>query len=199
MNLKENSIDAETLNNLREGVFVFDFDWKYIYVNDAGLKLAKYENKDELIGSTIFEKFPGIENTPIFKHFTDCMENRIEKTVADKYTFPDRTVEWFEMRFRPVPKGLQVLSVNITDKVILDEASKTYTKTLERTLFLLSHELRHPICTIQSLIDTINDTGDEKILEKVLGFLNDEIRELDIVSEKLVNFIVQQKIDISNE
>jgi PAS domain S-box-containing protein len=104
-----------TLDNMLEGAQIIGFDWKYIYINDSLAKHAKYK-RDEMIGHTVMEKFPGIEETEIFKVYKRCFEERVSVHLENEFKFPDGTVGWFELSFQPIPEGIFILSIDITDR-----------------------------------------------------------------------------------
>jgi len=104
-----------TLDNMIEGVQIVDFNWKYTYVNKAFTKHARY-SKEELIGHTVMEKFPEIENTEIYNVYLRCFNERVAIQLENEFEFPDKTIGWFELSFQPVPEGVFILSVDITDR-----------------------------------------------------------------------------------
>ncbi|MBK5273059.1 MAG: PAS domain S-box protein, partial [Bacteroidia bacterium] len=53
------------LQYMREGIQVLDFDWKYLFVNNTAAQYSKY-TKEELLGYTMMEKYPGNENMELF-------------------------------------------------------------------------------------------------------------------------------------
>ena len=55
-----------TLDSMPQGCQLIDFHYRYLYVNDAVAKQGK-TTKEELVGATMMEKYPGIENTHIFE------------------------------------------------------------------------------------------------------------------------------------
>jgi len=109
-----------TLDNMMEGVQIHDFDWNYTYVNDALVKYSHY-TKEELLGNTIMEKYPGIEQTDLFKTLQICMNERVHKFIETEFRFPDNTIEFFELSIQPVPQGLFILSLNITERKRAEE------------------------------------------------------------------------------
>ena len=110
-----------TLDKMLEGVEILGFDCRYLYVNDAYERQVNLTKK-ELIGYTVMEKFPGIEKTRIFKAIQRCFVERIAIHLEEEYTFPaDNSKKWFEISFQPVPEGVFILSVDITDKKQSDE------------------------------------------------------------------------------
>lgn len=104
-----------TLDNMLEGAQIIGFDWKYIYINDSLAKHAKYKRED-MIGHTVMEKFPGIEDTAIYQVYKRCFEERVSIHLENEFNFPDGTVGWFELSFQPIPEGIFILSIDITDR-----------------------------------------------------------------------------------
>ncbi|MEP7277109.1 MAG: PAS domain S-box protein, partial [Bacteroidota bacterium] len=109
-----------TLDNMLEGVQIIGFDWRYIYVNDSMARHGKYP-KEEFIGHTVMEKYPGIEQTKIYQVYQRCFKERVAIHLENEFVFPDKTVAWFELSFQPVPEGLFILSVDITDRKKAEE------------------------------------------------------------------------------
>ena len=58
-----------TLNAIQEGVQVVGFDWRYLYVNDAVCKHGR-RPREELLGRTMQECYPGIDETAMFRSLT---------------------------------------------------------------------------------------------------------------------------------
>lgn len=118
------------LDNMMEGVQIIGFDWKYIYVNDAVAQQSNY-SKEQFIGRSVMELFPGVENTPIFENCLKCMNERTPILTKTKMIFPDNREEWFEQSFQPVPEGIFILSVDITEKIKAEEKLKAQTAQLQ--------------------------------------------------------------------
>lgn len=126
-----------TLDNMMEGAQIIDFDWKYVYVNDAFLKYSRYP-REEMIGYTVMEKYPGIENTEVFKVYQRCFRERVPIHMENRFVFPDGEVGWFELSFQPIPEGLFILSVDITEKKLAEEILKRSEKMYHA---IISHSL----------------------------------------------------------
>lgn len=108
--------DNSTLDNLIEGFQLIGFDWRYLYVNKSVVDQSKLKTKKDLLGFTMMEKFPGIDNTELFKVLEECMNSRVSKTMENKFAFPDGSFGWYELRIEPVPKGIFILSIDITER-----------------------------------------------------------------------------------
>lgn len=105
----------ETLDNMMEGAQIIDFNWRYIYVNKALSAYSMYSS-EELLGSTIQEKYPGVEQTELFKVLQKCMKERVATHLENEFVFPNGTKRFFELSIQPVPEGIFILSVDITER-----------------------------------------------------------------------------------
>jgi PAS domain S-box-containing protein/putative nucleotidyltransferase with HDIG domain len=105
-----------TLNNMLEGCQIIDYDWRYIYVNDTAA-LHGRRKPEELLMHTMMEIYPGIENTELFRVLQYCMEARTHQRLENEFVFPDGDSGWFELSVEPVPEGLFILSIDITERI----------------------------------------------------------------------------------
>ena len=97
------------------GCQLIDRGWHYLYLNDAAVRHNR-RPREELLGRTMQECYPGLEATPIFATLKTCMESGTPARVETKFTFPDGTVAWFEVSVQPVPEGILILSHDVTDR-----------------------------------------------------------------------------------
>ncbi|HEU0029422.1 MAG TPA: ATP-binding protein [Kofleriaceae bacterium] len=108
-------VARSVLDSLLEGCQVIGFDFRYRYVNDT---VARHGQRApaELVGRTMMECYPGIEHTPMFARLRSCMTERRRDRMENEFQLPDGSKRWFELRFIPVPDGICVLSLDITDE-----------------------------------------------------------------------------------
>jgi PAS domain S-box-containing protein len=164
------------LDNMLEGVMIIDFGWRYQYANDALVKQSKY-SREEFIGYSLMEKYPCVEDTELFKAFERSMKDRIVQQVETEFVFPDNTRGWFEFHIEPVPEGIFVLSMDITER-----------KRTEIQLARSEQRYRHLVQNISDAIVVGNING--KII-----FINERFRKLfkvtetDIESMNLVDYV----------
>ncbi|MGF2411362.1 PAS domain S-box protein [Ferruginibacter sp.] len=130
-----------SMENMLEGVQIIGFDWRYIYVNDSMAKHSKYL-KEELIGYTVMEKYPGIEQAEIFKTYEKCFNERVPVHLENEFIFPDKSQAWFELSFLPVPEGIFILSIDITERKLAEEAIKKLNTYLEERVNKRTEELK---------------------------------------------------------
>lgn len=102
-----------TLDNMMEGCQIIGFDWQYLYINDVAASHG-HCTKEELLGHTMMEVYPGIENTDMFAALQHCMDERTPGYLENEFTYPDGATGWFELSIQPVPEGIFILSVDIT-------------------------------------------------------------------------------------
>ncbi len=105
----------ETMDQLLEGCQIIGPDWRYRYVNDAAARQGR-RSKTEFIGRAMEEVYPGIERSPMFAVLRQCMADRTPRQMENEFTFPDGSIGWFDLRFEPVPEGIFILSLDITDR-----------------------------------------------------------------------------------
>jgi len=103
------------VDNLFEGLQVISTDFRYLYLNKAVIIQGR-ATAEQLLGRTMMEVYPGIETTAIFATLTRCMEDRLPARMETEFSFPDGSKGWFELRFEPVPEGVAILSIDITEQ-----------------------------------------------------------------------------------
>jgi len=103
------------LDCLQEGFQIIGTDWTYIYVNPAAARHGR-RSASELVGMSMMEAYPGIDQTSMFEVLRQCMERRTSQVIENQFTFPDGTRRWFEIRIHPVPEGICVYSSDIEQR-----------------------------------------------------------------------------------
>lgn len=103
-----------SLDGMIEGCQIIGYDYKYLFLNKAALQSSR-KTSEELLGKTMMECYPGIENTSMFSKVKSCMEERIPSNFENEFTYPDGEKKFFNLRFEPVPEGIFILSEDITD------------------------------------------------------------------------------------
>lgn len=173
------------LDNMIEGCQLHGHDWRYLYVNDTAARHGRFP-KEELLGRTVMECYPGIEDTRLFKTMQYCMETRQVQRIEEEYHFPDGTKTWFELSFQPVPEGLFVHSIDITNRKLTEQTMAELNTSLEEKVvqrtaelhaknqeletftYSVSHDLKAPLRGIAGY--------SRLLLEDHAGQLNDEGR-----------------------
>ena len=117
--ISSDGLMRSVLGSIRDGCQVLGFDWTYLYLNEAGALQARRQG-DGLLGRSMLECFPGIDRTPMFDQLRRCMTDRTYGRTETEFTHPDGTRGWFELRIVPVPEGLCVLSLDISERKLAE-------------------------------------------------------------------------------
>ena len=112
-----------TLDGMLEGCQIISRDWRYLYVNEAVARHG-HRSREELLGHTMMEMYPGIERTEIFAQLQHCMKEHTASKIENEFVFPDGVKGWFELSIEPVPEGLFILSLDITERKQNEERIK---------------------------------------------------------------------------
>lgn len=102
-------------DNLFEGCQIIDYDWRYVYLNDAAIKHAK-RGREELVGKTMMEMYPGIEKTSMFSVLKQVMKKRQRQILENLFIYPDGSEGWFELSVEPVEDGILIFSQDISER-----------------------------------------------------------------------------------
>ncbi len=112
----ENSSNYSVFDHMLEGVQVLDYDYNYLYLNEVVVAQAK-SSLEDLLHQKMTEKFPGIDQSPMFKLLKICMEERIPQTLLNEFDHLDGSKGYFELRMQPVPEGVLILSIDETERM----------------------------------------------------------------------------------
>ncbi|MCG3208606.1 MAG: Sensor histidine kinase RcsC [Anaerolineae bacterium] len=118
-----------TLESMMEGCQIISYDWRYLFLNDAAAAQGK-QQKEALLGRTMMECYPGIENTDLFAALQHCMQERVSHQLLNEFEYPDGTKGWFDVIVQPAPDGIFILSSDITER---KEAQMALERQLART------------------------------------------------------------------
>jgi PAS domain S-box-containing protein len=133
-----------TLDAMLEGCQIIGYDWRYLYVNDTAAGHGR-KTKDQLLGRTMMEEYPGIESSEMFPFLRRCMEERIPHRMENEFTFPDGDKGWFELLIQPVAEGIFVLSLDITERKQAEEELKQHREHLEELVRERTAELHRAV------------------------------------------------------
>lgn len=171
-----------TLDNMMEGVQIIDSEFRYAYANDALLQHGRYK-REELLGHTMMECYPGIEKTEVFKVIESCMkaEQGTNHHLENEFNYPDGSSAWFELSIQRVPEGVFMLSIDITDRKRAENEVRELNASLEKKVekrtaqleasnrelesfsYSVSHDLRAPLRAINGFSEMMLQQYDKQI------------------------------------
>lgn len=169
------------LDSIMEGIQIIGFDFRYNYINDAAATQGR-KSKEDLLGKTMMEAYPGIENTDMFSRLRKCMENRTVDTMENEFIYPDGSKRWFRLIFYPIDEGIMIYSLDIDDW----KKSEARLTRLNRYLAMLSG-INQAIIRIKKREDVFNEAC--KIAVEVgrfrlawIGIYNDQTNSIEPVA-----------------
>ncbi|HEY6878973.1 MAG TPA: ATP-binding protein [Polyangiales bacterium] len=121
---------ASMRDALLEGFQVIGFDFRYLVVNPAAAAHGR-SSADRLIGRTLMACYPGIEETPLFAKLRECLEQRTSHVMENYFRYPDGSGAYFELRIEPVPQGVCVLSIDISERKAAEASLRASTTRLQ--------------------------------------------------------------------
>jgi len=100
------------LENISDGIVLFDEDLNYTYINQRGSELLAREPGD-LIGKNYWQEYPEARGTPFAEAYARAVETHAVTVFEDFYEPWQR---WFENRIYPAADGIMVLFTEITER-----------------------------------------------------------------------------------
>ncbi|HQN15094.1 MAG TPA: YfiR/HmsC family protein [Bacteroidales bacterium] len=197
-----------TLDNMLEGGQIISFDYRYLYVNNA-VAVQGRKNKDELLGHTMMEVYPGIEHTAVFPAIRKCIRENASQHMINEFVHADGSVGWFELSIQPVPEGVFILSYDITERLLAENKIKKLNEELEEKVMLrtaqlanankeleafaysVSHDLRAPLRAINGFSKILADDYAEKIDDegkRLCGIIQNEATRMGQLIDDLLAF-----------
>ncbi|MCZ7547372.1 MAG: PAS domain-containing protein [Anaerolineae bacterium] len=139
------------LEAMSDSVFVLDADWRCIVVNEAATRLTQ-RPREELIGETMTDAVPGIEQTALFETCQRVMQTRTPETVEESFTVEDGRVVWFEVNVYPVPEGIMCVGQDVTARKEAEAALQRHNaklraqnEELDAFAHTVAHDLKNPL------------------------------------------------------
>ena len=161
-------------DNMLEGVQVLDFNFTYVYLNKVVVEQAR-SSLDELLHQKMMDKFPGIDQSPMFQLIKTCMEERTPQTLLNEFDHLDGTKGYFELRMQPVPEGVLILSIDETERMralhLLEESNMRYRCVADASFDAIwDWDLQTDTATFGESYKSIFGYPDEKLLLLLFSF-----------------------------
>lgn len=163
----------QIFDEMIEGVQVIDQDWRYIYANEAVARHAKL-SKNDLLGFTMMDKFPGIEKSDLFALLKDCMQKKQSSEWINEFDFPDGSKGYFELRIRPVEDGLLILSFDVTSQKRAEEIVKQSNVQLEELVEMRTKEILDQKILIEAQTEYLKELNEAK--DKFFNIIAHDLR-----------------------
>jgi len=193
--------------NLPLGIRIINADGNIAAVNNAFCRLFEAP-EEKLIGkhySTTYQKNGGENyNSPLALLNNDCTENKTSGTYEARLKLKSGKVLDAEIRNRIIKpssktdifnkKEVQILSI-FQDRTQLKESKKKFIE-FEKSMGLLTHEIKAPLATIKANVEIIEGiVNNSDKTAKSYSIINDEIKRVDRILKSL--FLYTHKINLS--
>lgn len=192
------------LDHLLEGCQVLGFDWRYRYLNPAAETHNRRPNSD-LIGRRYQDMWPGIEATEVYGRIRDCLESRIPHAMENEFTFPDGHVGWFELRITPVPEGVFIMSLDVSERKRMESELRRSAEQLLQAQKLesvgrlaggVAHDFNNLLSVIMGHTELAReDAGDNDEMQAHLRRIDQAARRSAEVIQQLLAFARRQTIE----
>jgi len=185
-----------TLDNMMEGCQIIGYDWRYLYVNDAVARHGR-RSKEELLGKTMMDTYPGIEKTEMFSTLQKCMKERIPAYMENEFKFPNGEKGWFELCIQSMPEGIFILSIDITERKRGEEKIKNSLKEKEVLLKEIHHRVKNNMQVISSLLNIQSTWIEEEKALEVLKDTRKRVYSMALIHDRLYKSEDLARVDFS--
>jgi serine phosphatase RsbU (regulator of sigma subunit)/PAS domain-containing protein len=118
---------ARVLEAMSAAFFSLDREWRFTYVNAEAERLLA-RTRDELLGGSIWELFPGAVGSAFEEHYRGAAAAGLERVFEAYYPAPLNS--WYEVRAWPSPDGLSVYFLDISERRSAEESARRGTERL---------------------------------------------------------------------
>jgi PAS domain S-box-containing protein len=195
--LKNEARFRQTLDNLQEGCAILGYDWSYLYVNDNNAKHA-HRTRDELLGKKITDAIPGVAKSKFYEGYKRCMEERKYQHIEDSFTFEDGHTEWFESFAHPVPEGIFVLSMNVTERKLSEINLKQALQDKDILLKEVYHRTKNNMQVISSLLNLKGSRITNDVYRNDFFEMKSRIHAMALVHDMLYQTRSLSKLDLGS-
>lgn len=152
------------LESITDAFFALSEDWRFTYANAATETLLD-RTRDDLIGKSLWEEYPGLNGSDFEPIYRDTMRDRVAGSLTEFYPDHDR---WYDVRTYPAANGITVYFRNVTDRIQAEaalreseEKNRNVLESIAEAFFALDENWR---------ITYINPSG-EALLDRLPGDL----------------------------
>ena len=107
----------ETLNNLSDGFFTLDQEWRFTYVNAEAARLLRRQPQD-LLGRNVWDEFPAAVGSEYQRQYEQAMSRRETVQFTSHYAPLDL---WTQVTAYPTPDGLAIHFQDVGERLAAQE------------------------------------------------------------------------------
>ncbi|HQS06566.1 MAG TPA: PAS domain-containing protein, partial [Daejeonella sp.] len=167
--------------------------------NDKFCEISKY-SREELLGQDHRIVNSNYHPSSMFKELWETIKSGKVWRSDVKSKAKDGTFFWLDSTIVPIHDDNGVITeyfslrTPIDDRKRIEEEQKEYVKNLEKMLFMVSHEVRHPVSQILGIVQILqeHDNMDAESSE-LISNLKVSAADLDIFTKKLSSFMHEMR------
>ena len=166
------------LESISEGFIFVDREWRIRYVNEQLAALGAV-SLSSILGKTLWEAFPGIENSSFVPAYRYAMSSG-QVTHHEGYYEPSKL--WIHANAYPSPDGLSIFAQDVTERRLQQEKLLLSEKLAAtgRLAATIAHEINNPLESVLNLIYLARTSPAE--ISKIREYLETAEKELNRVS-----------------
>jgi len=166
------------LESISEGFIFVDREWRIRYANEQLAALGAV-SLSSILGKTLWEAFPGIENSSFVPSYRDAMASG-RVTHHEDYYEPSKI--WIHANAYPSPDGLSIFAQDVTERRVQQEKLLLSEKLAAtgRLAATIAHEINNPLESVLNLIYLARTSPAE--MTKIRDYLQTAEKELNRVS-----------------
>lgn len=155
------------LENMSDGFFACDRDWRLTYLNQAAEQIIG-KPREALLGQILWPQFPESIATALYPQYHQAVEAQVKVAFELYYESCDR---WFEVAAYPAAQGLAIYFREITERKQADQQIRLLNSELEQRVIERTAELVDAYREVQLLSSRLSG---------ILEGSNDLIAALDL-------------------
>jgi PAS domain S-box-containing protein len=135
------------LDLIQDSVAVLDREWRCLFVNEATLKLNRWE-KSDVLGKQYWNVVPDLVGTPIDKALRDAFEARGPTSVEVQ---DEGSGRWYRVDIVPSASTLTIHSADITERKRAGDLSQRLMRSLdniEDPIFMMDRQWRYSFANL---------------------------------------------------
>lgn len=186
-----------SIDNLLEGVQIVDRGWRYVYVNPAAARHGQ-RPAAELVGRTMMECYPGIEGTDMFRALQRVTATGQREALTSELAFPSGDRRWFDLTIGPVPDGVCILSLDVTD-LRRTELELHHAQRLDAIGQLaggIAHDFNNQLTLIQGMAQMLLDGQEDENIRADLQAICSAAERSAALTQRLVAFSRRQVLRV---
>jgi signal transduction histidine kinase len=182
----------EALEHVPEIFYTFDRDFRFTYVNAAGVEIGRRLGKP-LVGESLFDLLPELKGTIVESSLRQSMEQRVP--VEFEYYYAPLE-SWFEYRVHPQPgDGIVMYARDITEARKTEQALRRSEQlsAAGRLAASIAHEINNPLEAVTNLLylakmdETVRDST-----KALLDRADQELQRLSHIAARSLKFYRQR-------